>query len=79
MEPLLQHTPSNMGTTKAASMWRSAVDDMHTTLFVSVRGTASRADHTVNLNGEPKDLGPFCVSCLPHELLSISPWSVIGC
>ncbi|KAK4096073.1 alpha/beta-hydrolase [Parathielavia hyrcaniae] len=58
MEPVLHHTPSVTGTAKAAGMWKvAAVGTTQKTLLVSVRGTAGRADHAVNLNGEPKDVG----------------------
>lgn len=67
MEPIMHRTPSVTGTVKAASMWKTSHYNKQTTLFVSVRGTASTADHVVNLNGEPKDVGSLFV-CGPSTV-----------
>ncbi|KAK3387878.1 hypothetical protein B0H63DRAFT_471070 [Podospora didyma] len=59
LAPVLHRTPSMMGTVKAASMWK--IDHVRIpgwsgkTLMVSIRGTATKADHMVNMNGESKD------------------------
>lgn len=50
--PVMSRTPSMTGTEKAACIWR--MGELHT-LIVSVRGTASAADHMVNLSGQPTD------------------------
>ncbi|KAM5363048.1 hypothetical protein ACJZ2D_012233 [Fusarium nematophilum] len=50
--PVLSKAPSIAGTSKASSIWKN---DATKTLFVSVRGTASLADHMVNLNNESQD------------------------
>ncbi|KAK3370940.1 hypothetical protein B0T24DRAFT_577929 [Lasiosphaeria ovina] len=59
LEPVLHRTPSMMGTVKAASMWK--INNVRIsgwsgkTLMVSIRGTATKTDHMVNMNGEPRD------------------------
>src|SRR5687768_6155419 len=57
--PIMSRTPSVTGTEKAACIWRM---ESTNSLIVSIRGTASAADHMVNLNGQPTDanelLGP---------------------
>lgn len=50
--PVISRTPSMTGTTKAMSIWKFPQSNA---LIVSVRGTASAADHMVNLNANPKD------------------------
>jgi hypothetical protein len=51
LRPILSRAPSTAGTEKAISIWKM---DAEATLVVSVRGTASVADHMVNLNADPK-------------------------
>ncbi|KND89963.1 hypothetical protein TOPH_05342 [Tolypocladium ophioglossoides CBS 100239] len=50
--PVMSRAPSVTGTAKAVSMWKLGAGN---TLIVSVRGTASAADHMVNMNAEPED------------------------
>lgn len=69
LEPLMHRTPSMTGTVKAASMWKIADVPVPgwsgKTLVVSIRGTASGADHMVNMNGAPRDASSFLVGlCL---------------
>ncbi|KAM7215862.1 Alpha/Beta hydrolase fold [Rhypophila decipiens] len=60
IEPVLHRTPSSMGTVKAASMWKVPFTPIPgwsgKTLVVSVRGSATIADHMVNMNGKSKDI-----------------------
>ena len=51
LRPVMSRAPSTTGTEKALSMWKL---DASKTLIVSVRGTASVADHMVNMNADPK-------------------------
>ena len=66
IEPVLHRTPSSMGTVKASSMWKIAFTPIPgwsgKTLVVSIRGTATIADHMVNMNGKPKDASGLFVS-----------------
>ncbi|KAK5654723.1 hypothetical protein OQA88_7048 [Cercophora sp. LCS_1] len=61
IEPLLHRPPSSMGTVKASSMWKIPFIPMPEwagkTLVVSIRGTASVADHMVNMNDRSKGTG----------------------
>lgn len=50
--PIMSRTPSVTGTEKAACIWKMGSTN---SLIVSIRGTASAADHMVNLNGQPTD------------------------
>ena len=66
LEPVLHMAPSKTGTVKACSMWKVdgvPLDGMRegNTLIVSIRGTASKMDHTVNANGEVKDASSLFV------------------
>ncbi|KAH8173603.1 lipase (class 3) domain-containing protein [Sarocladium implicatum] len=54
--PIMTRTPSVTGTEKAACIWKMATTK---SLIVSIRGTASAADHMVNLNGQPTDATGF--------------------
>lgn len=54
--PIMTRTPSVTGTEKAACIWKMATTN---SLIVSIRGTASAADHMVNLNGQPTDASDF--------------------
>ncbi|KAF4982820.1 hypothetical protein FZEAL_1612 [Fusarium zealandicum] len=53
--PVISRTPSAMGKVKATSIWKA---DATKTLFASIRGTASKADHMVNFNRDREDAGP---------------------
>ncbi|KAF5021927.1 hypothetical protein F66182_6030 [Fusarium sp. NRRL 66182] len=53
--PVISRTPSITGTVKATSIWK--MDEIKT-LFVSIRGTACKADHLVNFNRDRKDAAP---------------------
>jgi hypothetical protein len=57
--PVISRTPSVTGTEKAACIWKMGSTN---SLIVAVRGTASAADHMVNLNGAPKDASALVVS-----------------
>lgn len=57
--PVMTRTPSMTGSEKAACIWKMASTG---SLIVSIRGTASAADHMVNLNGTPKDASAMFVS-----------------
>lgn len=59
--PVMTRTPSMTGSEKAACIWKMASTG---SLIVSIRGTASAADHMVNLNGTPKDASAIFVSQL---------------
>ncbi|KAM5353716.1 hypothetical protein ACJ41O_000366 [Fusarium nematophilum] len=50
--PVISRTPSITGTVKATSIWKA---DAEKTLFVSIRGTASKMDHMVNFNKDSRD------------------------
>jgi hypothetical protein len=58
LRPVMSRAPSTTGTEKALSMWKL---DASKTLIVSVRGTASVADHMVNMNADPKRTSPLFV------------------
>lgn len=56
--PVMSRTPSMTGTTKAVSIWKLGRSNA---LIVSVRGSASAADHMVNMNANPKDASSIFV------------------
>lgn len=68
IESVLHRTPSTLGTVKASSMWKIAFTPIPgwkgKTLVVSIRGTATIADHMVNMNGKPKDASSFLVRAM---------------
>ena len=66
--PVMSRTASVTGTTKAVSMWKL---ECRKTLIVSIRGTASAADHMVNMNAEPDDASKALVSA-PHHIASFT-------
>lgn len=72
IEPVLHRTPSTLGTVKASSMWKLPFVPIPgwngKTLVVSVRGTATIADHMVNMNDKPKDAGGLFVSFIPISI-----------
>lgn len=63
LKPTMTRTPSATGTTKAMSVYK--LEDWNA-LVVAVRGTASAADHIVNLNSAPRDASSVVVSLLHH-------------
>ncbi|KAI9158138.1 Lipase class 3 [Paramyrothecium foliicola] len=68
LRPVMSRAPSATGTEKAFSIWKM---DSTKTLIVSVRGTASVADHMVNLNADPKRTSPlFELSNTPIPVLA---------
>jgi hypothetical protein len=73
LRPVMHRTPSMTGTVKASSMWKienAPVPELTgKTLIVSIRGTATGADHIVNMNGERKDAGSVFVRAGPWHPL----------
>lgn len=65
--PVMSRTPSMTGTEKAACIWKMGSTN---SLIVSIRGTASAADHMVNMNGTPKDASSVFVSLFSIQSLT---------
>lgn len=62
--------PSMDGTVKAAAFWTTGGDVLHSEkeLIISIRGSARKIDHIVNLNDAHRDANSFLVSHARHFL-----------
>lgn len=61
-------TPSSDGTVKTVTFTsvtprETSMSTSLPVLIVAIRGTASRVDHMVNINNQPRDASSFIVSC----------------